>query len=78
MTDEVIHKDILGNDLVIGSAVAVSHHGMCICTVAKITPKMLRVYPVKHNYRGDGYLKYPSDMVAVDAQQVTLYLLKMA
>ena len=55
---------------------AVSHHGLQICQVVKVNPKMLRVMPVKARYRGDGYLKYPIDMVAVDPQLVTLYVLK--
>lgn len=70
------HFDVLGNPLEIGTTVAVSHHGMQICTVTKINPKMLRVQPVRPKYRGDGYLKYPMDMVAVDPHLVTLYVLK--
>ena len=79
MTKEKItadHFDVLGNPLTIGTTVAVSHHGMQICQIVKINPKMLRVMPVKPKYRGDGYLKYPMDMVAVDPQLVTLYVLK--
>jgi hypothetical protein len=70
------HRDILGNPLEIGSTVAVNHHKMEICTVTKINPKMLRVHPVRPKYRGDGFLKYPSDMVSVDPQLVTLYVLQ--
>jgi hypothetical protein len=71
-----LHFDVLGNPLEIGTTVAVSHHGMQICTVTKVNPKMLRVHPVRPKYRGDGYLKYPNDMVAVDPHLVTLYVLK--
>lgn len=70
------HADILGNPLTVGTTVAVSHHGMQICTVTKLTSKMIRVTPVRPQYRGDGYLKYPIDMVAVDPALVTLYILK--
>ena len=70
------HHDVLGNPLTLGTTVAVSHHGMQICQVVKINPKMLRVMPVRPRYKGDGYLKYPIDMVAVDPQLVTLYVLK--
>jgi hypothetical protein len=70
------HLDVLGNEIAMGTTVAVSHHGMQICTVVKVNPKMLRVQPVRPNYHGDGYLKYPSDMVAVDPQLVMLYVLK--
>jgi hypothetical protein len=71
-----LHFDVLGNPLELGTTVAVSHHGMQICQVTKITPKMLRVQPVRPKYRGDGYLKYPNDMIAVDPHLVTLYVLK--
>jgi hypothetical protein len=71
-----LHFDVLGNPLEIGTTVAVSHHGMQICTVTKVNPKMLRVQPVRPKYRGDGYLKYPNDMVAVDPHLVTLYVLR--
>ena len=74
--DQTIHHDVLGNPLTVGTTVAVSHHGMQICQVVKVNPKMLRVMPEKPRYRGDGYLKYPIDMVAVDPQLVTLYVLK--
>lgn len=70
------HVDILGNPLSLGTVVAVSHHKMEICTVTKINPKMLRVRPVRLRYRGDGFLKYPSDMVVVDPQMATWYALK--
>jgi hypothetical protein len=76
--EQPIHHDVLGNPLEIGTTVAVSHHGMQICQVVKVNPKMLRVMPVKPKYRGDGYLKYPIDMVAVDPQLVTLYVLKQS
>ena len=74
--EQVEHFDVLGNPLEIGTTVAVSHHGMQICTITKINPKMLQVHPVKLKYNGKGYLKYPMDMVAVDPQLVTLYVLK--
>lgn len=74
---EITHYDILGNELEIGTPVAVNtNYGMRICTVSKINPKMLRVQPVTPNYRGDGLLKYPHDMVCVDPAMVTLYVLK--
>jgi hypothetical protein len=71
------HFDVLGNSLDMGTTVAVSHrHGMEICQVVKLNNRMLRVMPVKPKYRGDGFLKYPTDMVTVDPQLVTLYALK--
>ena len=70
------HTDPLGQELELGTTVAVSHHGMQICTVTKINPKMVRVHPVRPKYRGDGYLKYPTDMVVVDPHLVMLYVLK--
>jgi len=71
-----IHFDVSGNPLELGTTVAVSHHGMQICQITKINPKMLRVQPVRPKYRGDGYLKYAMDMIAVDPHLVTLYVLK--
>lgn len=71
------HVDALGQPLEIGDTVAVSYNNTIrICMVNKVTPKMVRVMPVKANYRGNGYLKYGYDMVAVDPQLVTLYALK--
>ena len=70
------HFDILGNPLELGTTVAVNNSSMEICTVSAIHPKMLRVMPVRHKYRGKGYLKYPTDMVCVDPALVTLYVLK--
>jgi hypothetical protein len=72
----LVHYDILGNPLEIGSTVAVSHHTMEVCTVTKINPKMLRVQPVRPRYRGNGLLKYSYDMVLIDPKLVTLYVLK--
>mgnify|MGYP006271513347 CR=1 FL=1 len=75
-TEPKQHYDILGNPLDIGTTVAVNDHQMCICTVTKINPKMLRVTPVNPKYRGKGLLKYPSDMVTVAPELVTLYVLR--
>lgn len=70
------HHDILGNPLEIGTLVAANAYCLEICKVIKINPKMLRVIPVRPKYKGNGLLKYPSDMVVVDPKLVTFYILK--
>lgn len=78
MTEE-IRKDILGRDIKVGDFVAVPHSNTMIVTqITKINPKMLRVHPVQGSgWRSkDGYLKYPKEVVLLDAPHVTMYILK--
>ena len=82
MTDDNPHVDILGRELKVGMPVAVSASttGLKICTVAALTPKMVRVEPVKKvtNWRGKTktYLEYGNQMVIVGGEDVLMYVLK--
>ena len=76
------HTDILGRELKIGMPVAVSASttGLKICTVKALTPKMVRVEPVKKqtNWRGKPktYLEYGNQMVIIGGEDVFMYVLK--
>lgn len=82
MTDDNPHLDILGRELKVGMPVAVSASttGLKICTVTALTPKMVRVEPVKKatNWRGKTktYLEYGNQMVIVGGEDVLMYVLK--
>jgi hypothetical protein len=82
MTQELDpHVDILGRELKIGMPVAVSTGMMLrICTVVALTPKMIRVEPVKKQIRLNGkaktYLEYGSQMVIIGGEDVLMYVLK--
>lgn len=79
MTKEIIkHKDILGNPINENSKLAVSrHNNLKICSIVKLSPKMLRVKPLDNpNYRGEGYLVYPNQTVVVDGPDVLAYILR--
>ncbi len=76
------HIDILGRELKVGMPVAVSAGtvGLKICTVKALTPKMVRVEPVKKQttWRGKDktYLEYGNQMVIIGGEDVLMYVLK--
>ena len=77
--EEIEHKDILGNPILENSKLAVSHkNALKICTIIKITDKMLRVKPLGSKFYSplDGYLVYPSQTVVVDGPDVMAYILR--
>jgi hypothetical protein len=81
MTDDNPHVDILGRELKVGMPVAVSTSlSLRICTVKALTPKMVRVEPVKKvtDWRGKtkSYLEYGNQMVIVGGEDVLMYVLK--
>lgn len=84
MTDVVNenHLDILGRELKVGMPVAVSAGttGLKICTIKALTPKMVRVEPVKKvvTWRGKTktYLEYGNQMVIIGGEDVLMYVLK--
>lgn len=82
MTDDNPHLDILGRELRVGMPVAVSagNIGLKICTITALTPKMVRVEPVKKvtNWQGKtkSYLEYGNQMVIVGGEDVLMYVLK--
>ena len=72
----VEHQDKLGRVLKVGDCVAYpSHNSLGIGTIAKLTPKMVGVVRVgaKSTFH---FHKYPKDLVLLEGQDVTLYLLK--
>jgi len=76
------HVDLLGRELKVGMPVAVSAGttGLKICTIKALTPKMVRVEPVKKqtNWRGaiKTYLEYGNQMVIIGGEDVLMYVLK--
>jgi hypothetical protein len=75
-----VHKDKLGRDITLGDCVAVAHHnGMEIAKVVKINPKMVKVEILnveKRTWYSGEHNKYGMQMVVIDSQDVTMYLLK--
>lgn len=76
------HLDILGREITVGAPVAVSagNIGLKICTVKALTPKMVRVEPVKKQKTWNGkdktYLEYGNQMVIIGGEDVLMYVLK--
>jgi hypothetical protein len=74
MTEEIIHKDILGNTIKVGDTVVYpSHNNLKIALVKKVNPKMVNVVAVGRTYPDR---KYPTDLLVVDDPKITLYMLK--
>jgi len=78
MTKEIEHKDVLGNPITVDSKLAVARHNdLVVCSIVRITPKMIRVKPLKTNgYRASEYLAYPNNCVVVDGPDVMAYILR--
>lgn len=70
------HLDLLGNPIVVGACVVFSYHNsLRVGIVLKLTPKMVQLKRVGAN-RDVKYMKYPTDLVVLNSQDVTMYLLK--
>jgi len=73
-TDEVSHKDILGNVIKVGDTVVYpNHNSLRIAVVKKINPKMINVVAVGCTWPDR---KYPTDLLVVEDPKITLYMLK--
>lgn len=73
------HKDKLGRPIALDDFVAYpTHNSLQFGKVTKINNKMIRVVPIISKYKTDGSLKYPADMVRLDAKDMTWYILKNA
>lgn len=74
------HYDKLGRLLSEGDCVAFpSSNTLCIGTIAKVNPKMLKVKQLgSTGYWARGTNKYPSDLVKLEGEDVTMFLLKNA
>lgn len=72
------HKDLMGRPLDEGDCVAYPQsNSLVVGTIIKINPKMLKVAAVgSKGYWARGTNKYPSDLVKLEGEDVTLYLLK--
>ena len=70
--------DIIGQPLSVNSYVVTCHHNtLYVCQVKKITAKMLRVCPITGRW-GDGWLKYPSDLIVLSGPDALAYILANA
>lgn len=78
--EEIIHTDVLGNPILPTSKLAVAHRNtLMVCSIVKITPKMMRVKSLKQGtyYLDKEYLVYPDNCVVVDGPDVMAYILKL-
>lgn len=74
MSEDIIHKDILGNTIKVDDVVVYpAHNSLKIATVKKINPKMINVVAVGRTYTDR---KYPTDLLVVDDPKITMYMLK--
>jgi hypothetical protein len=80
MTKTPEHFDKLGRLLAEGDCVAFpSSNSLCIGTISKLNPKMVKVKQLgATGYWARGSNKYPADLVKLDGEEVTMYLLKHA
>lgn len=74
----IAHKDKLNNELAVGDFVAYpDRNSLEFGKVMKLNNKMIGVYPVLgKRYGNRNYNKYPSDLVKLDPEDMTWYLLK--
>lgn len=74
----IIHKDKLNNELAVGDFVAYpAYNSLEFGKVMKLNNKMVGVYPLlTKRYDSRNHNKYPSDLVRLDPQDMTWYLLK--
>lgn len=73
---EILHLDIFGREITKKSYVVAWHSGTThVCSIEKVTPKMIRVKPVIGSYRG-GFLTYGNQTVLVDSEDVAILVLK--
>ena len=71
------HKDLLGKTINLTDCVVFPYmNGLRIGTVTKLNPKMVQVKRVGSKNSYGKYNKYSKDLVIVDSQDVTMYLLK--
>lgn len=72
------HNDILGEPLALGNHVAVArHNSLHVCSILKMTPKQMRVVPVKNKKSShEGWLVYPHDSLKVDGENALAYILR--
>lgn len=77
--ESILHTDVLGNVITETSKLAVARGNMLrICSVLKITDKMLRVRHLvgMGAQCSTGFLVYPSQTVVVDGPDLLAYVIK--
>lgn len=76
--EQPVHKDKLGRTINVGDFVAYpSRNSLEFGKVMKLNPKMVGVVPAVSKYKIYGNTnKYPVDLVRLDAQDMTWYILK--
>ena len=74
----ILHHDKLGKELAINDCVAYAdHNSLEIGTVLKLNPKMVKVARVgSKGYWARGTNKYPTDLLKLEQEEVTIYLLR--
>lgn len=81
MAEEIKHYDKLGKLISVGDCVAAPQSNvLIIAKVIKINPKMVKIKQFNTSslsyHRGE-YNKYSTDLVVLNAPDVTAYLLKL-
>lgn len=78
MSEEINHKDILGNTISVEDTVVVptGRRDLKIGVVKKLSPKMITVTTIGRNGRTGSKLLYPGDVLVVNDPKVTMYMLK--
>jgi hypothetical protein len=78
MTAEIAHKDLIGNNIAVGSYVVIpTGRVLSLGTVTKLNPKMITVLKVKTSrFAHREERRYPKDLLVIDDPKITLYMLK--
>lgn len=72
------HKDLLGKTIKLSDCVVFHFvNGLKVGIVTKLNPKMVQVQLAGTKNSYGKYNKYSKDLVIVDSQDVTMYLLKI-
>jgi len=76
--EEIKHEDLLGQPVKDGSYVAFPRKNrLYIGLVTKLTPKQLRIVPIKYKrIEHSGYLTYPDEVVVMSGPDALAYILK--
>ena len=76
--EPIVHKDKLGRVISVGDFVAYpSRNSLEFGKVMKLNNKMVGVIPAVSKYRiSSNTNKYPSDLVRLEAQDMTWYILR--
>lgn len=77
MKTEIKHFDIFNEEILLDSCVAFSSgNSLKIGKIEKITPKMVRIVPYVNQTWKNSFIKYPTDVVVIPTNKVTIWLMK--